>query len=50
MSTQGTIRCSKETQSRLKGYGRMGDSFEKAIIRLLDESGDPLEKVIKDEI
>lgn len=46
MSTQGTIRCSKETQSRLKGYGRMGDSFEKAIIRLLDESVEPLEKEV----
>ena len=43
MSAQGTIRCSKETQSRLKGYGRMSDSFEKAIIGLLD-------KVEKNEI
>jgi len=37
MSTQGTIRCSKEIQSRLKGYGKMGDSFEKVVSRLLDE-------------
>jgi len=43
MSTQSTIKCSKETQSRLRGYGRMGDSFEKAIIGLLD-------KVEKNEI
>jgi len=46
MSTQGTIRCSKETQSRIRQYGRMGDSFEKAIVRLLDESGKPLEKEV----
>jgi len=49
MSTQGTIRCSKETQTRIKGMGRMGDSFEKVIIRLLDDSGRPLEKGVKDE-
>ena len=50
MFTQGTIKCSKETQRRLRGYGRMGDSFEKVIIRLLDESGEPLEKGAEDEI
>jgi len=50
MSTQGTIRCSKETQSRLKERGKMGESFEKRIIRLLDESGNPSEKVVKHEI
>lgn len=39
MSTQGTIRFSKEAQSRIKNeYGKMGESFEKAIIRLLDET------------
>jgi len=37
MNNQGTIRCSKETQSRLKGYGKMGDSFEKVVSRLLDQ-------------
>ena len=37
MPSQGTIRCSKETQTRLKGYGKMGDSFEKVVNRLLDE-------------
>jgi len=50
MSTQSTIKCSKETQSRLRGYGRMGDSFEKAIVRLLDESPKLLEKEVNDEI
>ncbi len=44
MSTQGTIRCSKETQELLKKEGRMGESFEKRIIRLLDESRSPLVK------
>ncbi len=39
MSTQGTIRFSKEAQSRIKNeYGKMGESFEKAIIRMLEES------------
>jgi transcriptional regulator len=38
MSSQSTIRCSKETQSRLKGHGKMGDSFEKVVNRLLDEA------------
>jgi len=50
MSTQGTIRCSKETQSRLKERGKMGESFEKRIIRLLDESPKLIEKEVKDEI
>ena len=50
MSTQGTIRCSKETQSRLKEKGRMGESFEKRIIRLLDESSSQLERVVNHEI
>jgi len=35
--SSGTIRCSKETQTRLKGYGRFGESFEKVVTRLLDE-------------
>jgi len=43
MSTQSTIKCSKETQERIREFGRMGDSFEKAIIGLLD-------KVEKNEI
>jgi len=39
MSTQGTIRFSKEAQNRIKNeYGKFGESFEKAIIRLLEES------------
>jgi len=39
MSTQGTIRFSKEAQGRIKNeYGKFGESFEKAIIRLLDEN------------
>ena len=38
-----TIKCSKETQRRLKKVGEMGDSYEKAIIKLL-------EKVEKNEI
>ena len=50
MSTQSTIKCSKETQSRIRVHGRMGDSFEKAIVRLLDESDERLEKGINDEI
>jgi len=38
MSTQGTIRFSKEAQDRIKNeYGKFGESFEKAIIRLLEE-------------
>jgi len=50
MSSQGTIRCSKETQNRLKEKGRMGESFEKRIIRLLDESSSHLERVVNHEI
>jgi len=50
MSSQGTIRCSKETQNRLKEKGRMGESFEKRIIRLLDESSSQLERVVNHEI
>jgi len=39
MSTQGTIRFSNEAQDRIKNEsGKFGESFEKAIIRLLEES------------
>ena len=43
MSTQGTIRCSKETQMRLKELGKMGESFETVVTRLLDEVEKPNE-------
>jgi len=39
MYPQSTIKCSKETQNRIRQYGVMGDSFEKAIIKMLDEVG-----------
>ena len=38
MSSQSTIRCSKETQNRLKGHGNFGESFEKVVNRLLDQA------------
>jgi len=50
MSTQGTIRLSKETQSRIKGCGKMGDSFEKVIVGLLNEKESLAEKVVENEI
>jgi len=50
MSTQGTIRLSKETQSRIKKRGFMGDSFEKVIVDLLDEKENLAEKVVENEI
>jgi len=50
MSTQGTIRLSKETQSRIRGCGKMGDSFEKVIVGLLDENESLAEKVVENEI
>lgn len=50
MSTQGTIRVSKETQELLKKDGRMGESFEQRIIRLLDELKNPSVKEVQHEI
>ena len=50
MSTQGTIRLSKETQSRIKKHGRMGYSFEKVIVGLLDEKENLAEKVDQIEV
>ena len=37
-SYPATIKCSKETQSRLKKVGEMGDSYDKAIVKLLDRA------------
>ena len=34
------MKLSKETLERLKDHGRMGDSFEDVVNRLLDESAD----------
>ena len=50
MSTQGTIRLSKETQTRIKKRGSMGDSFEKVIVGLLDENESQSEKVVQTEV
>jgi len=50
MSTQGTIRLSKETQTRIKKRGSMGDSFEKVIVGLLDGNENQSEKVGKIEV
>jgi len=35
--SHSTIKLSKATQKRLKEYGKMGDSFEDVLIRLLDD-------------
>jgi len=32
-----TMKLSKETHDRLKEYGKMGDSFEDVVNRLLDQ-------------
>ena len=32
-----TMKLSKETHDRLKEHGKMGDSFEDVVNRLLDE-------------
>jgi len=37
MSTRCTIKFSKESQDRIKELGKMGESYEKAIIRLVNE-------------
>jgi len=34
---QTTMKTSRETLMRLKEHGKMGDSFEKVVTRLLDE-------------
>ena len=34
-----TIKLTKTTKRRLEKIGRMGDSYEDVIIRLLDERG-----------
>jgi len=49
MSTQGTIRLSKETQNRIRNLGKMGDSYEKIVVGLLDRKEDQSEKVVKTE-
>jgi len=38
MFTTRTIKCSKETQERLIGHRKIGDTYEKAIIKLLDRA------------
>jgi len=38
MPTTRTIKCSAETQRRLIGRRDIGDSYEKAIIKLLDRA------------
>ncbi len=35
--SQTTMKTTKETLERLKDHGKMGDSFEKVLNRLLDE-------------
>ncbi len=37
MQTQTTGKLSKDTLHRLKEHGKMGDSFDKAVNRVLDE-------------
>jgi len=44
---QSTIKLSKDTQERLREHGRMGDSFEDVVNRLLDESAD--DEVLEDD-
>ena len=36
--SQTTMKTTKETLERLKDHGKMGDSFEKVVNRLLDEA------------
>ena len=38
MSTRCTIKFSKESQALIKERGKMGESYEKAIIRLVKEN------------
>jgi len=35
--SHNTIKLSKATQKRLKEHGRIGDSFEDVLIKLLDD-------------
>jgi len=35
--SQTTMKTKKETLRRLKGVGKMGDSYDKVVNRLLDE-------------
>jgi len=45
-----TMKVRRETLDRLKRRGKMGDSFEDVVNRLLDTSEEPLEKGVLDEI
>jgi len=45
-----TMKVRRETLDRLKRRGKMGDSFEDVVNRLLDASEEPLEKGVLDEI
>jgi len=45
---QTTMKLSKETLSRLKERGKMGDSFENVVNRLLDDS-EEIEEEEEDE-
>jgi len=38
MSSQTTIKVSKDTCTRLKTHGNMGDTFEDVILELLDKT------------
>jgi len=46
--SQSTIKLSKATQKRLREHGKMGDSFEDVLIKLLDDH-EELEAESKEE-
>jgi len=44
-----TMKLSKETLQRLREFGKMGDTFEDVVNRLLDDTKDELEIEDDDE-
>jgi len=44
------IRLSEETQARIRKVGVMGDSYESAIVRLLDESRQSSQKEVVTDV
>jgi len=44
--SQTTMKLSKETLNRLRGIGKMGDTFEDVVNRLLDDTD---EEELEDE-
>lgn len=40
---QSTMKLSKETLQRIREFGKMGDTFEDVINRLLDDAEEELE-------